>query len=253
MRMGPRSAAPRRAAAFLRVLLATSSSYLLGYSLTALLVLTGIIAAPLNARGYIRAGLAFWGNLLFWLVGRRVHVSGRENIAPGRAYLVLANHSSMYDIPALLAVIPDLALVGREKLMHIPVFRRLLTIIRYVPIDTEKIRKAREAIAEAVRRAGDGCSIGMFPEGTRTPDGRVQKLKRGFVYVLRGSGLDALPVTISGTFALKPKGRLTMDPREKIQVTVHPPVPNAELVPLSDEQIMEEIRSLLDGGLNGRQ
>jgi 1-acyl-sn-glycerol-3-phosphate acyltransferase len=166
---------------------------------------------------------------------------------------MLVNHSSMYDIPALLAVAPDVAIVGREKLVRIPVFRRLLKIIRYVPIDTEKIRKARGAISLAVRRAADGCSIGMFPEGTRTPDGRVQRLKRGFVYVLRESGLDALPVTIRGTFVFKPKGRFTMDPRERIEVTVHPPLENAALVRLTDEQIMETVRAALDGGGHGLQ
>jgi 1-acyl-sn-glycerol-3-phosphate acyltransferase len=243
----------RRLAGVLRVLLASLSSYCLGYPLTTILIFTGIVADLLNARGYIRGGLAFWGHLVFWLAGRRVHVRGRENLARGKAYLVLVNHSSMYDIPALLSVMPDVAIVGREKLTRIPVFRRLLRIIRYVPIDTERIRKAREAISEAVRRAGEGRSIGMFPEGTRTPDGRVQRLKRGFVYVLRESGLDALPMTIRGTFALKPKGRFTMDPRERIEVTIHPPLENAWLVRFTDEEIMERVRAALDGGWHDAQ
>lgn len=234
------------------IFLATLSSYLLGYSLTALLVLSAIAADLVHARGYIRRAVVFWGNLVFWLAGRRVHARGKEHTEGGKAYLVLANHSSMYDIPALLSVVPDLALVGREKLTRIPVFRRLLQVIRYVPIDTERIRKARAAISEAVRRAADGCSVGMFPEGTRTLDGRVQRLKRGFVYVLRESGLDVLPVTIRGTFAFKPKGRFTMDPRERIEVTIHSPLAHAGLVRMSDEQIMETVRTILDGGEHGQ-
>ena len=231
-----------------RMSIATLSSYLLGYLLTALLVLVGIGAAFLGMRGFIRRGLAFWGNLLFWLVGRRLYKHGTENIVPGKTYLVLANHSSMYDIPALLAVAPDISLVGREKLMRIPVFNRLLKAIRYIPIDTERIRKARGAIAEAVQRAGEGFSIGMFPEGTRTLTGEVQRLKRGFVCVLRESGLDVLPVTIRGTFALKPKGRWTMDPRERIEAFVHPAIANSDLVALDDEGIMDKVRTVLGGG-----
>jgi 1-acyl-sn-glycerol-3-phosphate acyltransferase len=231
---------------FLRVSAATLSSYLLGYLLTALLVLVGIIAAFLGMRGFIRRGLVFWGNLLFWLVGRRLHAYGTEHITPRKTYLVLANHSSLYDIPALLALMPDVSLVGREMLTRIPVFKRILRELRYIPIDTENIHRAHDAIAEAVKRAREGRSIGMFPEGTRTLTGKVQRLKRGFVYVLRESGLDVLPVTIRGTFALKPKGRVTMDPRERIEAFIHPPIRNSELAGLGDQAIMERIRTVLE-------
>jgi 1-acyl-sn-glycerol-3-phosphate acyltransferase len=246
-----RFTAGRRIASVARISCATASSYVLGYALTAILVLAGIAASVVNARGFLRGGLKFWGNLQFWLVGRRLHVLGRDNRCIGTPYLVLANHASMYDIPALLAVAPDAALIGRDKLMRVPVFNMLLRAIRYIPIDTENIRKAHEAIEEAVRKAGQGVSIGMFPEGTRTQTGDVQRLKRGFVAVLRASGLDVLPVTIRGTFALKPKGRLTIDPRERIEAVVHPPIPNSALAALSDAEIMEKVRVTLEAGRGG--
>jgi 1-acyl-sn-glycerol-3-phosphate acyltransferase len=232
--------------AFLRIIGATLSSYFVGYPLTALLVAMGIVASKLGIRSFIRRGVVFWGNLVFWVNGRRLHVYGRRNMSAGKSYLVLANHTSMFDIPALLAVVPDVALVGREKLTRIPVFGLLLKVIHYIPIDTDRIKKAHEAITEAVRKAGQGISIGMFPEGTRSPTGRVQRLKRGFIYVLRASGLDVLPMTIRGTYALKPKRGFTMDPRERIEAFVHPPIPNGELAGLTDEQIMEKVRSVLD-------
>jgi 1-acyl-sn-glycerol-3-phosphate acyltransferase len=243
-----RSAAEWRIVSGTRICCATASSYLFGYLFTAILVRVGIAAAAVNARGFIRRGLVFWGNLLFWVVGRRLHVLGRENRREGTPYLVLANHSSMYDIPALLAVAPDAALIGRDKLMHIPVFRMLLRAIRYIPINTDSIRQANAALEEAVRKAGQGLSIGMFPEGTRTPTGEVQRLKRGFVTVLRASGLDVLPVTIRGTFALKPKGRFTMDPRERIEAVVHPPIANSVLAGMTDAEIMEKVRLTLESG-----
>ncbi len=241
----------KRIASAARISCATASSYIFGYIFTAILVCVGIAASLVNARGFLRKGLRFWGNLLFWLAGRRLHITGRENRIEGKPYLVLANHASMYDIPALLAVAPDAALIGREKLMRIPVFKALLRAIRYIPIDTESFRKAHDAIQEAVRKAGEGVSIGMFPEGTRSPTGDVQRLKRGFISVMRASGLDVLPISIRGTFALKPKGRFTMDPRERIEVVVHPPVPNAVLAGMTDAEIMEKIRIMLDAGRGG--
>jgi 1-acyl-sn-glycerol-3-phosphate acyltransferase len=240
--------------ASLRAAAATLSSLMLGFPLTTILVAMGIIASMFGIRGFVKRGLVFWGNLVFWLNGRRLRVHGRSRIRPGARYLVLANHTSMLDIPVILAIVPDAALIGREKLTRIPMFNMLLKLIHYIPIDTERIRKAHDAIAEAIRKAGQGISIGMFPEGTRSPTGRVQKLKRGFVYVLRSSGLDVLPVTIRGTFALKPKKRFSYDPRERIEAFVHSPIPNGELAALSDHEIMEKVHSLLEsegGGSNG--
>jgi 1-acyl-sn-glycerol-3-phosphate acyltransferase len=226
--------------------LATFSIYVLGYTLTFLLILPGLLAGLLGLKALLRSGVAFWGRLIFWLAGRRLHVDGGQRIARGKNYLVVANHASMLDIPALLAVIPGMAMVGREKLLRIPVFGFFLRTIGYIPIDTASIRKAGKSMEEAVRRAREGMTIGMFPEGTRTLTGRVQGLKRGFIRILRESGLDLLPITIQGTFALKPKHRITFSPRERIRLLVHEPLENRALSRLSDSAIAEKVRSILD-------
>jgi len=226
---------------------ATMSTYLLCFPLTAILVLLGCLVAMVRFAALLRFGVAFWGRLVFWLNGRRLRVAGRERIGRGGRYLVVANHSSMFDIPALLALMPGLAMVGREKLLRIPVFGFLLRAIGYIPIDTENLLKAGRSMDAAVQAARGGTSIGMFPEGTRTQTGRVQRLKRGFIHILRRSGHDLLPVTIRGTFALKPKHRFTMWPRERIQLIVHEPLLNAELARLTDDEIAEKVRTILDG------
>lgn len=232
--------------ALLRIVFATLSNYLFAYLLTALGVLVGCVGALIGRQSFIRAATVAWAHLLFLIVGRRLHVRGRENIAPGMSYIVVANHSSMYDIPALMGAVPGVAIMGRDYLMRIPGFGRLLKILHYVPIDTTSARGAREALDQAARVARKGISVGIFPEGTRTETGHVQALKRGFVHVLRASGRDLLPVSIRGTFALKPKGRMTMDPRERIEVSVGAPVANAELAELPDDEVMRRVRSILE-------
>jgi 1-acyl-sn-glycerol-3-phosphate acyltransferase len=256
--MEPKSTCPgngmpalQRAGLLLWTGLATASVYALGFPLTAILVAAGTLAGLLGLHGFIRAGMAFWGKLPFWLVGRRLHVTGRERIAPDRKYIVVANHSSMLDIPALLAVMPDMALIGREKLLRIPLFGFFLRLIGYIPIDTESVRKAGRSMDQAVRTIRKGVTVGLFPEGTRTQTGRVQKLKRGFVRILRDTGLDLLPITILGTFTLKPKNRATFCPGEKIRLVVHEPLPNAALAALSDHDIAEKVRTILDGPCGG--
>ena len=230
----------------LATVFATLSVYMLAYPITFILVPFGLLLGLIGLRALLRRGMAFWGRLIFWLAGRRIHVSGREHIARGKNYLVVANHSSMLDIPALIAVIPNMALVGREKLLRIPVFGSFLRTIRYIPIDTANIRKAGRSMEEAARKAREGITVGMFPEGTRTPTGRVQALKRGFIRILRESGLDLLPITIQGTFVLKPKHRITFSPLERIQLVVHEPLDNSFLTRLTDQAIAEKVRSILD-------
>jgi 1-acyl-sn-glycerol-3-phosphate acyltransferase len=237
---------------FARIALATLSLYLLGYLLTALGVLIGCLAAFAGLRGFIRRGTVVWANMLFILVGRKLSVSGRGHIAPETSYLVVANHASIYDVPALMAAVPGIALMGKDYLMRIPGFGQLLRVLRYVPIDPRNRASAQAALAQAAQVVRAGTTVGIFPEGTRTADGRVQELKRGFVRVLRESGRDLLPVFIQGTFALKPKGRLTMDPRERIRVTLGAPIPHRELAPLSDSEIVRRVRGVLQqmGGEN---
>jgi 1-acyl-sn-glycerol-3-phosphate acyltransferase len=237
----------RRAGLAISTFLATASIYGLAFPVTAFLVAAGTLAGLLGMRAFIRAGMSFWGNIPFWLVGRRLHVSGRERIEQGRKYIVVANHASMLDIPALMAVIPDMALVGREKLLRIPLFGFFLRMIGYIPIDTENMRKAGRSMEHAIQTIRRGVTVGLFPEGTRTPTGRVQKLKHGFIRILRDTGLDVLPITILGTFALKPKHRATYCPRERIRLVIHEPLQNALLAGLSDHDIAEKVRTILDG------
>jgi 1-acyl-sn-glycerol-3-phosphate acyltransferase len=85
----------------------------------------------------------------------------------------------------------------------------------------------------------------MFPEGTRTQTGSLQQLKRGFVSVFRESACDILPVSIHGTFALKRKGSLVMDPREPIRVGIGAPLAHAGLAGMRDEEIMQIVRNRL--------
>ncbi len=246
-RLEPRSAgrAAPGVAALLRITLATLSVYLIGYPFSAAFVVTAALAVLLGLGGAARAVTVLWGRFIFWIVGRNLVVRGAATIEQARPCIVVANHASMFDIPALMAAIPGIVIIGRDWLWRIPVLGFLLTRLRFVPIDTSSPRESLRAIEQAVRAASEGLTIGIFPEGTRTRTGQLQDLKRGFIRVMRESGRDLLPVAVHGTFALKPKGRLTVDPRERIRVEVKPPLAHEELAPLPDRQILQIVRAAL--------
>jgi 1-acyl-sn-glycerol-3-phosphate acyltransferase len=238
-------AAAGKGISFLRAAGATFAIYLVGYPLTAVGVLLGCGAALVGWQAFLRVGTVVWAYILFLLMGRIIRLQGTAPAA-GTPFLVVANHSSMFDIPALMAAVPGIAIMGRDYLTRIPVFGLFLKTVHYVPIDTSSGRSARGALEQAATTVRKGIPLGIFPEGTRTGTGMVQPLKRGFVHVLRSSGADLLPVSISGTFALKPKGKLYMNPRKPIRVTIGSPVAHDTLVSLTDEQIMARVKSILE-------
>jgi 1-acyl-sn-glycerol-3-phosphate acyltransferase len=246
-RRGNSSGIPMRILFTARAAIATASSYLLAYLFTFLMVCAAILASLLGLRGVLTALVAAWARMPFLLVGRWPHIRGGERISRTGRYLVVANHSSMYDIPAMLAVMPGMAIMGRDTLTRIPVFGYFLRCIRYIPIERESLRMAPQALSVAVERSQAGMSVGMFPEGTRTVDGAVQRLKRGFVRVLRQGRLDLLPLRIDGTWALKPKTHWYMDPRERIEVTVRPPIPHERIAGMPDNDIVELVRREISG------
>jgi 1-acyl-sn-glycerol-3-phosphate acyltransferase len=229
----------------LRIVLATLSIYLLAYPLTAFAVVLGCLAGFVRWSAFIRAATVAWGYLVFWLMGRRLRITGLANLAAGKAFLVVANHSSMFDVPALAAAVPGIAMMGRDYLARIPGLNVVLRILHFVPIDTASPRSVRVALSRAAGEIRRGQSVAIFAEGTRTRTGKVQALKRGFVSVLRESGGDVLPVYIRGTFALQPKGKRWVDPREPIAIRIGAPLAHARLAGLDDGQIMREVRATL--------
>lgn len=228
------------------IMLATFTCWFFGLLLTAVGVAVAIVPGLLGFKGFVRKGIRLWSHMLFALVFKRLHAEGQDHIEEGKGYLVVANHGSFFDIPAVMAVLPNVAWIGREGFAKIPLFGQFLTMIGYVPIDPESIRKARSAIQDASQRARRNISVGIFPEGTRTLDGRMQRFKRGFIYLLRDCALDVLPVTINGTFGLKPKNRFTMHPFGRVELTIHRPIANAELRKLDDESILTKVRNVVE-------
>lgn len=192
-----------------------------------------------------------WARFLFLLAGRTVRVTGLEKITRGKAYLVIANHSSYLDIPGIIAFFPDILWVGREKIFRVPVFGTFIKLLGSIPIDTKSVMRSGSAITAAVHQARKARSVAIFPEGTRTPDGKLQPFKRGFTRILRNSDLDILPLTLNGFYTLCPKDRWTVDPSKPLEIIVHSPVSRDTLLNKDDNTIAEIIHDIVQKGHKG--
>jgi len=89
-------------------------------------------------------------------------------------------------------------------------------------------------------------TVAIFPEGTRTLDGKLNSFYRGFIHLLKASGNDILPVTLNGFYKLKPKNRFHINFGSRLGVVIHPPIEGWELIPASDWDIISRISSILE-------
>lgn len=219
--------------------------YLLLYSYTAVVVLLILILAYLRCRGCVRRLMGFWARSIFPLIGKKVHIKGRTNIEQGRHYILLANHASMFDIMAIMAVYPNVCWFGHERLLRIPLFKQMLLMTDYIPMRTSNIKNTRIMLKSLEEKAAKH-TVAIFPEGTRTLDGKLNSFYRGFIHLLRASEHDILPVTLNGFYKLKPKNRFSIHFGSRLEVVIHSPLEGKEMALQSDKEIMDQVSEVLE-------
>ena len=147
------------------------------------------------------------------LAGVRIEIRGSEHLQPGRNYIFMSNHVSNLDAPVLIPIIPGRcsALVKKE-LFRIPILGTGMKVADLVPVDRSHREAAIESVKSAVRVLQQGLQMLVFPEGTRSEDGRLLPFKKGPFHLARESGVSVVPVTLLGTFESWPKTRFALRP-----------------------------------------
>lgn len=141
-----------------------------------------------------------WSRSLLRAAGVRVEAEGLEHVRPGRAHVFVSNHQSLFDVWALMAVVPvSLRFVTKQELGRIPIFGAACRSAGHVFIDRSNAARASEAIrAAGDRMERDGLSLVLFPEGTRSPDGELKRFKKGAFTLAIETQADLVPVAING-------------------------------------------------------
>lgn len=181
------------------------------------------------------------------ICGIRLRIVGAENARPGEVYVYVSNHSSMIDIPAIMAAVPNKAsIVFKKELGRIPLFGWQLTTGPYIMIDRANPEKAMRSIERGKEMmANKGISVILFAEGTRSKTGDVQPFKRGAFYLASKVKYPIIPVAISGTEQALPKGTLWLRGGE-VTVRFGKPIDTAYLSTKADEMaLMAQVRDLI--------
>jgi 1-acyl-sn-glycerol-3-phosphate acyltransferase len=184
--------------------------------------------------------------------GIRVRREGLENIEPGKQYIFLSNHVSNLDPPILLPSIPGTTSVFlKRSLMKIPLLGTAMRMGKYVPVARANSREdAQQSVAIAADALRSGLHITIFPEGTRSPDGRLQAFKKGGFYLAEETGASIIPVVIRGTAKMMPRDTLKITPGEAV-VTFLPPVRPQDYA--SREELMQAVRDEMEAELGKDQ
>lgn len=209
-----------------------------------------LVCWPLGVREPLFAVAKWAMELGLWVLGIRVEVSGREAVDKKTRYVFMANHLSFIDGPMLLRLIPQsVRVILKKSIFRIPVLGLGMKYVGFVPVDRKGIRGGRKSIETAARLMRErGYSYLLFPEGTRSRDGRLQGFRRGGFFLAIETGTPIVPISIVGTFALMPRGSMFAK-SGRVRVRFHPPVPSQGHSPESMGELIAEVRAAIEAGL----
>jgi 1-acyl-sn-glycerol-3-phosphate acyltransferase len=174
-----------------------------------------LLCSPFHKTGHLFHSLArFHARGVLAACGVDVVVDGLSHVDFSRSYIYVANHASMFDIPAVIAGIPDqVRIVYKKELEKIPIFGWGLKYGKtYISIDRGKGPDAIRSLDEAAKKMRNGASVLLFAEGTRTQDGKLQPFKRGAFNLAVKAGVPVVPLTINGSYKILKKGSLRITP-----------------------------------------
>ena len=176
---------------------------------SSVLGLAAIVASWIPPRRHHSFSVArAWARGLLLSSGVRVRVTGPAAALPPQV-VFMANHQSLYDIAVLLATVPvPVRFLAKRSLFRIPFFGWGLAAAGFVPIDRVDRSRAKEAFRHALGALEEGMGIVIFPEETRSLDGRIRPFRRGGFLMALKAKAPIVPVGIHGTLQVRPKGRL---------------------------------------------
>ncbi len=209
-----------------------------------------IVGFVTRDRDFFYRGQRGWARGLYWLCGIELEVHGAENMDPNGAYVIVANHASYLDIPALFGSLPKLPqFMAKRELARIPFLGAALRSGRHIVIERGNRSSARGSLDKGAEALKAGAAILVFPEGTRSTAEAIDRFKTGAFRLAKLGQVRILPVGIHGTRRVLPKHGRTIKPgRVRVQIGAPIEVADVQATPLNE--LSQRVRVKL-GELSG--
>jgi 1-acyl-sn-glycerol-3-phosphate acyltransferase len=205
-----------------------------------------LITCPFDRKGEVVHRYArLWGRVALWANRVKVRVEGMENLKGEGPYIFMSNHQGSYDIFALLGHLPfQFKWLAKKELFSIPFFGWTMAAAGYISIDREGTRETVEAMNKAAEKIRDGMSVVIFPEGSRSPDGKIQDFKKGGFTLAIKSKVPVVPLALTGSREIMPKQRLTAASGE-IKIRVSCPIETIRYSMRDRKNLMEKVKETI--------
>ncbi len=210
---------------------------------TVVLGLASLLASAFDARGRTQHAIArLWARVLLAVSGAPVRVEGLEKLQRDSAYVLVANHSSYMDTPAVLLLPLQIRFFAKRGLFKIPLLGGHLRRAGHLPVVRENPRASLKSLSEGARLIRErGISVVLFPEGGRSPAG-LREFKEGAAYLAIKAGVPAVPIGISGTRQILPMGTFHVRPHA-ITIRIGDPISTAGLKLEARGELSQTLRS----------
>jgi 1-acyl-sn-glycerol-3-phosphate acyltransferase len=221
--------------------------------LTGLGAIASLVSAVFDRSGDTVLALArLWSRVIFVSGGVRLDVRGHTALDPARPYVFMANHTSAIDIWALFLAIPvNVRMIAKKQLARVPLLGWAMAAGRFIFIDRQNPLAARRSIEQAAARIRGGSSVVIFPEGTRSRDGRLGPFKKGGFHLAMDAGAAVVPVGIRGAGELMPRGSRSLRPGT-VSVEIGAPLSTEGLTAGDRPALLQRVRAEI-GRLSGQE
>jgi 1-acyl-sn-glycerol-3-phosphate acyltransferase len=220
------------------------------FPFTFLMAASAIFFTIIEPTGRIyHAHAKLWGRVGLLLAGVRLEVEGKEKVPTDGPVIYMSNHQGNFDILSLFMAIPrQFSWIAKEELFAIPVFGHSMRRAGYVPLDRSDGRRAFKSIEAAAEIIKSGKSVVIFPEGTRTTDGKLLPFKRGGFLLATKAGVPIVPMTINGSGKVNPCKKLEIYPGP-IKIRIGDPISTEGRKGAQRDQLMDEVKEAIEAGL----
>ena len=210
-------------------------------------VLIWAVTSPFDRRKFLlHKFTCFWASIYTWLNPVwPVTIEGREKIRRDEAYVMVANHLSLLDILVIFRLFSHFKWVSKVENFRVPCIGWNMSLNRYIRLKRGDRDSAIEMMNACEKTLGEGNSIMMFPEGTRSPTGQMREFKPGAFEIAVRTGRPILAIAIEGTSNALPKRGFVLQGRHPIGISVLEEIPAAHLESGSAEQLSGQTRELI--------
>ena len=200
----------------------------------------------------VKSGMAwiakyFWSPFVIPLIGAKLKIENSNRIDPKQAYLIMANHNSFIDIPILFKSMPFYTyFIAKKEIKKIPLLGWYVGAYGMIYIDRSDRTKAQTSIARAAKLIEEGKHVIIFPEGTKSKDGKLGPFKKGGFHLAEQSNVPILPIKIEGARRVWPNKQPFKLGFGTITVKIGEPISIEELATMEFQTRVLHVRSIIE-------